>query len=585
MTVEKQRTSSKRQGRSVSSRSSKASSPSEAETALEYTEQVVRGADELPRSMQTIDDLPQTSVERLFRGVLDFSPDAVVVVDSHGRIALANAQTEALFGYARVELIGQPVERLVPARFHDAHRRHRGRYMVEPRTRSMGTALQLFGCRKDGTEFPVEVSLSPLLIEGESLVLSTIRDVTERKALEAALRESEQRTHRETASRLALLQTILDQIPVGVYLVRGRDARLVLANRAVTGIWGGHWPEGQPLEAFLADVGTRISAMSGQPLSGDELATLRALRTHAPALHQQEVVRHRDGTTLPVLVNAIPVDTEVGRQAVVADDRASAEVVSDDQSFALVVHEDVTALREAERLKDEFVAMAAHELRGPMGTLSVYGSMLRRAAQQPGPESADWGDWQAEALEGIQQMTRQLVSLTDDLLDVTKLQAGGFWMHVEPHDLAALVRRVVPRIQRTTEHHRLLLDGADDSAVVQIDVKRMEQVLTNLLSNAIKYSPSGGDITISLARRTVGDREVVDLVVRDSGIGIAVEDQPLIFGRFARGTNARAQQIEGTGLGLYLCHELVERQGGQIWFESTAGVGSTFYVRLPVLEG
>ena len=203
---------------------------------------------------------------------------------------------------------------------------------------------------------------------------------------------------------------------------------------------------------------------------------------------------------------------------------------------------------------------------------------------QSGQLDTDLVDWQAEALEGIQQVTRQLVSLTDDLLDVTKLQAGGFWMRAEPHDLAALVRRVVPRIQRTTEHHRLLVDGVDEPAVVQIDVRRMEQVATNLLSNAIKYSPNGGDIMIALVRRAAGSCEVVDLLVRDSGIGIAPEDQPLIFGRFARGTNARAQQIEGTGLGLYLCHELVERQGGQIWFESHVGIGSTFYVRLPISD-
>jgi PAS domain S-box-containing protein len=512
-------------------------------------------------------DRAPTSAEQLLSDLLDLSPDAVVLVGPEGRIELINRQTEALFGYAREELLGQPVERLIPARFLTSHQRHRRRYVSAPRTRPMGTGLELFGCRKDGSEFPVEISLSPFTVDGTVLVIGAIRDVTERKALEEALRASERRAYQETAARLALLQTILDEIPLGIYLVRGFDARLVLANRAVASIWGADWPEGQPLEAFLAGAGTRIFGMSGQPLAGDELATLRALRTQAPVRSQQEVLRHRDGTILPVLVNAIPLNPGVvGQRATRADAAVSADNALAGQEdaaepVALVVHQDVTALREAERLKDEFVAMAAHELRNPMGTLRVYGSMLRRDAMRVGAGETELGDWQAEALDGIEQVTRQLVSLTDDLLDVTKLQAGGFWMQPEPHDLAALVRRVVGRIQRTTERHHLILTGEEEPIVVQIDVKRMEQVVTNLLSN-----------------------DVVELTVHDAGIGIAAEDQAHIFSRFARGANARARQIEGTGLGLYLCRELVERQGGQIWFESSEAVGTTFHVRLPLLH-
>jgi signal transduction histidine kinase len=291
-----------------------------------------------------------------------------------------------------------------------------------------------------------------------------------------------------------------------------------------------------------------------------------------------------------VLVSAIPLNPagesrDIPLIGTTSDTASPASATARSaESFAVVVHQDVTALREAERLKDEFVAIAAHELRNPMGTLAVYGSMLRRGSLRAQPGSAELAEWQVEALEGIEQVTRQLVSLTDDLLDVTKLQAGGFWMHPEPHDLAALLRRVVSRIQRTTEQHHLLLSGADEPIVAHIDVRRMEQVVTNLLSNAIKYSPNGGAVTISLSRQREESRPVVDLDVRDAGIGIAPEDQPRIFSRFARGANARARQIDGTGLGLYLCHELIERQGGHIWFESVLNLGTTFHVRLPVYE-
>jgi signal transduction histidine kinase len=218
-----------------------------------------------------------------------------------------------------------------------------------------------------------------------------------------------------------------------------------------------------------------------------------------------------------------------------------------------------------------------------MGTLAVYGSMLRREAASTPPPGEGLSDLRDEALDGIEQVTRHLVSLTDDLLDVTRLQAGGFPMRPEPHDLAALVRRVVSRAQRGADRHHLLLDGAEEPLVVLIDVRRTEQVITNLISNAVKYTPAGGDIRLALARRHDGGFEAAELTVRDHGMGIPAEDQPHIFGRFARGANARAQQIEGTGLGLYLCRELVERQGGRIWFESSEGAGTTFFIRLPML--
>ncbi len=525
------------------------------------------------------DSAPRTNSERLLRALLDFSPDAVVLVAPDGRIALVNARTEALFGYGRDELLGNVVEVLIPARLHAGHRHHRRHYAAEPRTRPMGDALELMGRRKDGSEFPVEVSLSPLQIDGSDLVISAIRDVSTRKALETALRESEARAHAELTARLSLLQTILDQIQVGVYLVRGDDARLVLANRAVPSIWGAEWPEGQPLEAFLAEIGTRVYGMSGREMAGEELATLRALRSQTAVRQQQEVLRHRDGTTLPVLVSAMPLDPNVVGHleplGVDGNPLAGGPV-------ALVVHQDVTALRDAERLKDEFVAMAAHELRNPMGTLSVYASMLRREMPTRDAREADDGTWQAEALDGIEQVTRHLVSLTEDLLDVTKLQAGGFWMQIEPHDLAALVRRVVGRIQSTTAQHHIRLVGAEDTIIVEFDVGRMDQVVINLVSNAIKYSPPDGEITVALKRVEEAGRTHAELTVQDHGMGIPAADQARIFSRFARGANAR--QIEGTGLGLYLSRELIERQGGRIWFASTEDEGTTFFVRMPIWE-
>ena len=176
--------------------------------------------------------------------------------------------------------------------------------------------------------------------------------------------------------------------------------------------------------------------------------------------------------------------------------------------------------------------------------------------------------------------TDRLVDLAEDLLDVTRVQAGRLELLREPTDLVALARRVLTRRQLTTERHTLTLLTALPHLVVQADPRRMEQVLSNLIGNAIKYSPEGGAIEVTI--RVDNEKHEALLAVRDHGIGIPQHEQARVFGRFARAGNAQAHGIRGAGLGLYLCRDLVEAHGGRIWLESTEEQGSTFFVTLPL---
>lgn len=632
---------------------------------------------------------------------MSISPDALVIVDHVGTIVMVNDMAAALFGYSPEELHDRRLEVLLPEHLHEVHIAHREQYFTMPRTRAMGAGLQLFGQRKDGTEIPVDISLRPVLLEDEPVVIGAIRDMSEQRRAERErmqqaeqirlqaelielahdailicdsvsrvifwntgaeelygwssqealghithsllkthfpgsraeveaylekhgswegelthtcrdgrvvivesrqmlindvqgqrtaimeinrditerrhLEQAMQAVHAQAVARLDFLQQIIDELPSSIYLVYGPNARLLLANRSATNVWGAQWDIDQPMLEFLANNDIEIFDAQGRPLVSKHFATLRAVREGEKILHHQETIRRPNGSHLPVQVNAVPLDSPQWRNL----SREEAESTSQhipQEPLALVVHQDVSAIKEAEYLKDEFIGVAAHELRNPLAVLKGFAEMLvYQTRRGKGPHLADW---QREAVEEIDEATSRLDKLTEDLLDVTRLQAGRLALSRAPTDLVALVRRMLTHRQMTTKQHVLSLETEHAFLVAEIDRERIEQVLTNLVSNAIKYSPRGGPIKLLLREEV--EPHVALLSVRDRGIGIPTEQQARIFGRFVRAENARSSEITGTGLGLYLSRELVERHGGRLWFESMEGEGSTFFMTLPL---
>ena len=505
--------------------------------------------------------------------LLEVSPDALVMIDSAGRIASMNSQAQLLFGYTYSELEGQALETLLPERYWATHVVYRRQFATSPRIRPMGMGLELYARRKDGSEFPVDISLSPLLFEGTLHVLAAIRDITARSRLEAR-----ERAARETAeARLALLQLVLDELPTCVYFVTGSDARLVLANRAAVALWGSEWPIGQAMLDFLSTHRIQLLHTNGQALPPAAFATLRALREGMGVFHHQEIIRHADGTNLPVLVNAVALDQRL--LAGLGSGGGDLYLSSADPA-ALVVIQDVTPLKEAEQIKDRFIGLVAHELRNPLAALKGFVQTLLRHSQ--GAKVEPLAPWQREALTEIDVVTNRLTRLTEDLLDVVRVQAGRLVLHRGSVDLVEMTRRVIAQLEPSSGRHQLTLSTSLPHLQAEVDSGRIEQVLVNLLANAITYSPEGGEIKVTLQVTSGGQNALIS--VADHGIGIPQAEQTQLFGQFVRASNAESHGISGTGLGLYLCRELVSQHGGEIWFESTEGVGSTFFLRLPLSQ-
>jgi two-component system, chemotaxis family, CheB/CheR fusion protein len=410
-----------------------------------------------------------------------------------------------------------------------------------------------------------------LLLEGrpvtEHRLLLAMEDITERRAAEL-----------QVQARLAFLQHLLDAFPSSVYLVQGAEARLVLANRATSILWGAEWRIGQPMLDFLESNHIRLFDTQGKALPPAAFATMRALTSDQLVVQLQEIIHHANSTTLPVLVKAVHIegqDVLAELEATVGNGRVSASPPA-----ALVVHQNVMILKEAEELKDRFLGLVAHELRTPLAAIKGFASMLlTQTAHGKGPRLAGW---QSEAIAEIDLGADRLTRLINDLLDVERLQAGQLVLHREPLDLVSIAQRVIAALQRTTDRHQLTFHTDPPSLselLVQVDGDRIEEVLSNLLSNAIKYSSQGGEIEVTMRK----EEETVLLSIRDQGIGIPQAEQARLFGRFVRASNGVALLISGTGLGLYLCRELVLQHEGQIWFESREGAGSTFFVRLPLM--
>jgi PAS domain S-box-containing protein len=231
----------------------------------------------------------------------------------------------------------------------------------------------------------------------------------------------------------------------------------------------------------------------------------------------------------------------------------------------------ITARKELERQKDEFVAAAAHELKTPVTSLKGFAQLLRNRFRRAGDEAA------AALMETMDAQVDRLAALVGDLLDATRVEGGRLRLRPVPFDLDDLVNEVVAELGLTTERHRIRREGRAGVEIVG-DRDRLGQVLTNYLSNAVKYSPTGGEVAVT----TEADADGISVCVRDRGIGIPADEVPRVFDRFYRGSGEREGTYPGLGLGLYISAEIVRRHGGRVWATSAEGAGSTFCFRLPL---
>jgi PAS domain S-box-containing protein len=487
--------------------------------------------------------------------LLDLAYDAIFTWKWGGSIDFWNRGAERVYGYRREEAIGRISRDLLKTR-----RSGGTNDILDALEREGVWEGELIHTRADGAEVTVE-SRHVLFRDGPNVyVLEANRDVTERKRIEAeqaaiSAREATARAEAEAAAaQRDRLRDILEGMPGGVEILAAPDAKLEIASGGLIELVFGAGFQIGALPAYGRDFS--LFRADGTPLDSGERPGRRALA--GERVHNQQLELERaDGSRLPVVAHAAPLRDPSGAI-----------------SHSIVVLQDVTQVRQAEQLKDDFLALISHEFRTPLTAIHGGAHLLANDTGMLDDET------RAELLADVVAESERLDWMLGNLLTLTNVLAGRLRVATEPVLIAPLARKAAAEISPRSPKHRFVVDVSSEIPPVEADPDLLEQVLRNLYENAIKYAPDGGEVRTSAERTPDG----IAISVTDEGIGIAPEHVKTVFERFRR--VGGDSTVRGMGLGLYLSRGLVEAQGGAISADSLGlGQGATMTVTLPVAQG
>lgn len=471
--------------------------------------------------------------ELTFQVMVESTPNAIVLVNKEGKIAYVNNQTEKLFQYERSQLVGQVVETLIPKRYHENHPHFRKMFFGQPSVRSMGAGRELFAVRSDGTEFPVEIGLNPVVTADGTLVLASIIDITQRKKAEERFR------------------LVVESAPNSMVLVNDKGI-ISLVNKQTEMLFGYNRQEiiGQPMEFLMPDRFRKI-----HPGLRNSFFDAPSARTMGAGRDLYAMCK--DGTEIQVEIGLNPLETDEGNMVL-----ASIIDITERKKQEAIIIQQVYELEIKNKELEQFAYIASHDLQEPLRTVSNYLEIL----QEDYKDSID--EVGHRHITTIRNATSRMNVLVRALLNFSRL--GRDRVLVEK-DCNELVKDVIKDLDKLIDIEHAQIEVMPLPTLHLFETE-MRQLFQNLITNAIKFHRvvTPPKIKISVMKK----EEVYQFSVADNGIGIEEKHFERVFHIFQRLDHER--KYDGFGIGLAYCKKIVELHGGKIWIESTVGKGATF---------
>jgi PAS domain S-box-containing protein len=492
--------------------------------------------------------------EARLRGITDSAQDAIIMIDPEGAISFWNPAAESILGYnAAEEAIGKHLNTLLaPGRYMQAHQAAFAEFLRSGRGNAISKTVELAARRKDGREIAIDLSLSAVSLGGKWHTVGILRDITTRKEAEQALRDSEEKFRQ-------LAENVRD---VFFVVTPARDKTLYISP-AYEPIWG------RTCDSYYKNPMSFAEAIHPDDREPARLLALRQLR--GEPTESEYRIRTPDGREKWIRSRTSPIRNEDGeliRTVGIAEEITERKL---NEAELILAKEGAEA---ANRAKSRFLANMSHELRTPLNAILGFSELLM--AEMEDQEVHRWD----EDLQQIQRAGNHLSRLINDILDLSKIEAGKMVLNIEDFDISVVVRDVVASMEPLAAKNGNEIAAFCEPAILHGDGMRVQQCLFNLIGNACKFT-GGGRVLVNVQPESGVDGTWYQINISDSGVGITREQLGGLFTAFNQGDGATTRKFGGSGLGLAISRRLCRMMGGDITVESLPGQGSTFIMRIP----
>lgn len=493
--------------------------------------------------------------EERISAIINTVGEGVIVVGADSRIRFINREFSRIFGHGEKELVGQHVSVIMPGKYRKAHMAGITRYLSGGPARILGRRVELEGLRKDGSVFPLELMIQETRVgrdgEEDRFFTGAIRDISDRRAVEEALRASEQR-FRETLENIHLLAVRLDTRGNITFI---NDYSLDLAGWKRKDVLGKNW-----FDVFIAPEAREEMKKAHSDIVREGVHTPHYESEIIAKNGERRIISWSNTPSLDPRGNIIGV-TSIG------------EDITERYRLEDELREQARKLQEMAGFKDKMVSVISHDLRSPLTSIIGLMNLLLRSKTDP------LSDRQRKIVASMKDSAAHQLNLVENLTELSKVRRGKIKINperVRAADIMSASASILRQMARDKGIH--IAERLDQKLWIEVDKEKMVQVVNNLVANSVKFTERGGSVTLS----TESAEDEVELVVKDTGVGIDSDRLEKLFDLNERTTSYGTEGEKGSGLGLSICREIITLHGGELAIESKPGKGTTVRLRLKV---